>query len=90
MVALVACLSVPLAEPLCTVKIPPMLREPAPVDPIEEDPPIPEPLVDRVARAGPEAGMGQARWHSSRLRKLLLLPLQLPYQKCVHCEVRIL
>lgn len=33
------------------------------------------------------AGTWHALWHSTRVMKLLLLPWQPPYQKCMHLEV---
>lgn len=98
MEALVACLLGLLIEPPWTVKNFPMWRDPAPVDPPEEDPlaldPPPEAVpaadvvlsgVDSLLWLG--AGTRHALWHSSRVIKLLLLPWQLPYQKCTHLEV---
>lgn len=50
--ALVACLLVLLVEPPWTVKILPMLREPAPVDPPEVDPPALDPPPAAVPAPG--------------------------------------
>lgn len=74
--------------------------DPPEVDPPALDPPpdaVPAPdavlpgvgslLEDGCPAGATGPGTTHALWHSARFMKLLLLPWQLPYQKCTHLEV---